>query len=104
MSIPKKIRKAMQQHPSFYQKVWLACASIPKGEVRTYGWVAKKIGHPNAARAVGTALAKNPFAPKIPCHRVVRSNGLLGGYSGQGGLRTKRNLLKKEGAQIAQRN
>jgi O-6-methylguanine DNA methyltransferase len=65
--------------------------------VRTYGWIARAIGKPGAARAVGTALAKNPFAPTIPCHRVVRSDGGSGGYSAKGGLKKKVLLLKKEG-------
>ena len=92
------ILKKMEKYPSFYKKVWLECARIPKGETRTYGWIAEKIGHPKAARAVGQALAKNPFAPDIPCHRVVRGDGSLGGYSGQGGLTTKRRMLEQEGA------
>ena len=98
MPIPKKILKAMQAHPPFYRKVWLACARIPKGEVRTYGWIAAQVQRPGAARAVGTALAKNPFAPIIPCHRVIRSDGSLGGYSAKGGLKTKKKLLAKERA------
>ena len=97
MKITPKLKKEISKYPAFQQKVWLACASIPKGEVRTYGWIAQKIGKPGASRAVGTALGKNPFAPVIPCHRVVRSDGSLGGYSGEGGLKTKASLLKKEG-------
>jgi len=92
------IQQKMQKYPSFYQKVWLACAKIPRGQVRTYGWIARKIGHPQAARAVGQALAVNPFAPTIPCHRVIGSNGRLTGYSGRGGLTRKKALLVKEGA------
>ena len=71
---------------------------IPRGEVRTYGWVARKIGLPRACRAVGNALAKNPFAPEVPCHRVLRSDGLLGGYSG--GVKKKEHLLASEGVFI----
>lgn len=97
-NIPPKILAKIKEFPKFNQQVWLTCASIPKGEVRTYGWIAQKIGRPSSARAVGTALGKNPFAPTIPCHRVVRSDGQLGGYSGPGGLKTKRQLLLKEGA------
>ena len=81
-------------YPKFYQKVWLACSKIPFGETRTYKWIAKKIGSPNAARAVGRALSKNPFAPIIPCHRVIRSDGKLGGYSK--GTKMKLELLNKE--------
>ncbi len=88
----------MKDHPEFNQKVWMACAEIPAGEVKSYAWIAKKIGNPKAARAVGGALGKNPFAPIVPCHRVVRSDGRMGGYSGVGGIKTKLRLLKKEGA------
>ena len=70
---------------------------IPKGKVKTYKQVAIGIKNPKSARAVANACAKNPYAPKIPCHRVIRSDGLLGGYSGQGGIKTKRLLLKREG-------
>ena len=87
-------------YPQFYQKVWLACSGIPEGQVKTYGWVARKIGKPGSSRAVGNALAKNPFAPRIPCHRVISSSGKLGGYSGPGGIRGKIALLKKEGIRI----
>ena len=59
--------------------------------------MAKAIGKPRAVRAVANAIAKNPYAPKIPCHRVIRSDGSLGGYSGKGGVKTKRFLLQKEG-------
>lgn len=86
----------MQKHSVFCQKVWLACASIPPGKTVTYGELARMIGHPGAARAVGSALAKNPFAPIIPCHRVIRSDGAMGGYSARGGIRTKERLLEKE--------
>jgi methylated-DNA-[protein]-cysteine S-methyltransferase len=81
----------------FQKKVWEAILSIPKGEVRTYTWIAERIGRPKAVRAVGNAVGQNPFAPDIPCHRVVRKDGNLGGYSGQGGIVTKKALLKKEG-------
>ncbi len=91
-----KLQNAMKSYPVFHQKVWQACARIPRGEVRTYGWIAKTIGHPRAARAVGQALAANPFAPAIPCHRVVGSDGSLRGYSAKGGLRRKQALLAME--------
>lgn len=97
MKIPKTIQHKMQSYPTFYQKVWRACADIPRGEVRSYGSLARAIGHPRAARAVGQALAANPFAPTIPCHRVVAADGSLTGYSARGGLRRKRVLLLKEG-------
>ena len=81
----------------FQVKVWNYLKKIPKGEIRTYLQVAKAIGKPLAVRAVANAIAKNPYPPQIPCHRVIRSNGSLGGYSGKGGLKTKKKLLKKEG-------
>ena len=77
----------------FQIKVWNELKNIPKGEVRTY----KAIGKPNSARAVANACGKNPKPVEIPCHRVVRSNGCLGGYSGKGGPSKKLELLKKEG-------
>lgn len=87
----------MRGYPEFYQKVWLACASIPKGETRTYGQIARQIGRPRAARAVGQALAKNPFAPRVPCHRVVGKSGQLTGYSAAGGINAKFRVLIREG-------
>jgi methylated-DNA-[protein]-cysteine S-methyltransferase len=96
--IPSHITKEMKKHSPFFQKVWTACAAIPEGKTMTYGQLAAAIGHPKAARAVGTALAANPFAPTVPCHRVIRSDGGLGGYSAAGGLGSKRRLLIKEGA------
>ena len=80
---------------SRFEKLVYACTlSIPIGETRTYKWIAARIGVPASARAVGNALHKNPYAPFVPCHRVVASDGRLGGYSG--GLRRKIALLKKE--------
>jgi len=98
VKIPSTLHQSMSKYPVFYQKVWRACAEIPRGEVRTYGWIARQIGHPKAARAVGQALAANPYAPKIPCHRVVGASGTLVGYSAKGGIRVKKLLLVKEGA------
>ncbi|MFH1379232.1 MAG: MGMT family protein [bacterium] len=90
----------MKKYPEFYQRVWKACAAIPEGETRSYGWIAKRLGNPASARAVGRALGANPFAPVIPCHRVVKSDGSLGGYSGRGGILRKKYLLKKEAKKI----
>jgi O-6-methylguanine DNA methyltransferase len=73
MPIPKTVLEKMKVYTPFSQAVWRACADIPAGETRTYGWIAKRIGRPAAARAVGRALGANPFAPVIPCHRVVGS-------------------------------
>jgi O-6-methylguanine DNA methyltransferase len=77
--------------------VWKALLEIPAGKTLTYKELAKKIGNPKAVRAVANAVGANPLAPFIPCHRVVRSDGSLGGYSGKGGTKTKRALLQKEG-------
>ena len=82
---------------SFQLKVWKYLKKIPRGRVKTYTQVAKGIGKPLAVRAVANAIGKNPYAPIIPCHRVIRSDGSLGGYSGKGGIKTKKLLLKKEG-------
>ncbi len=84
----------------FQIKVWSYLRKIPRGSVKTYSQVAKDIGKPLAVRAVANAIGKNPYAPKIPCHRVIRSDGSLGGYSGKGGVKTKRFLLKKEGIKL----
>ena len=65
----------------FQKKVWLELSKIPKGETRTYKEIAIAIGHPLAVRAVANACGKNPNPIKIPCHRVIRSDGKLGGYS-----------------------
>ena len=81
----------------FQIKVWKYLKKIPKGSVKTYKDVAIAINQPKAARAVANACAKNPYAPKIPCHRVIRSDGDLGGYSGPGGIKAKKKLLKMEG-------
>ena len=81
----------------FQVKVWSYLKKIPRGKVKTYSQVAKAINKPKAIRAVANAIGKNPYAPKIPCHRVIRSDGSLGGYSGKGGINTKRKLLKLEG-------
>ena len=80
----------------FQLKVWNYLKKIPKGKVRTYFEVAKSIGKPKAFRAVANAIGKNPYPPKIPCHRVIKSDGSLGGYSGKGGINEKRRLLKLE--------
>ena len=81
----------------FQIKVWNAISKIPKGKVKTYKELARSIRKPKASRAVANACGKNPFPIKIPCHRVIRSDGKLGGYSGEGGIKTKRKLLRSEG-------
>jgi methylated-DNA-[protein]-cysteine S-methyltransferase len=80
--------------------VWKEIAKIPSGQTRTYKELAENIGRPKSSRAVANACGKNPIPPTIPCHRVVRTDGKLGGYSGEGGIWQKRQLLKKEGVII----
>jgi methylated-DNA-[protein]-cysteine S-methyltransferase len=80
----------------FQRAVLRAASTIPFGETRSYGWIAQKIGNPKAARAVGQALGSNPIPIILPCHRVINSNGGLGGYGG--GLPLKIKLLRLEGA------
>jgi methylated-DNA-[protein]-cysteine S-methyltransferase len=87
--------------PEFDRRVYEVARTIPPGETTTYGAIARTMGEePIAARDVGQALAHNPFAPIVPCHRVVAANGRLGGYSAPGGTSTKRRLLELEGAAI----
>ena len=77
--------------------IWVFLKKIPKGTVKPYSEGAAAIGKPLAVRAVASAIAKNPYPIQIPCHRVVRSDGSLGGYSGKGGIKKKKKLLLKEG-------
>ena len=79
----------------FQNSVWETIQQIPYGELRSYKWIAEQIGKPKAVRAVGNAVGANPISILIPCHRVIRSNGNLGGYGG--GLERKRQLLALEG-------
>lgn len=83
---------------SFEIDVWRACREIPYGETGSYKSLAERLGRPGAARAVGTAMGRNPFPIVVPCHRVVKSDGSLGGYSGRGGVSFKRRLLDMERA------
>lgn len=91
-SIPLDLRG----HTPFEVMVWMKALEIPRGEVRPYGWIAAEIGKPKAVRAVGTALAHNPVPLVVPCHRVVRSDGMIGQYS-MGGPSAKRRVLAAEG-------
>ena len=115
-SLPPKLERGVLDHlagrrrltavdlswlPSFQRRVLEKTAEIPRGEVRPYGWIAREIGSPGATRAVGTALGHNPIPFIIPCHRVVRSDGTLGEYSG-GGPATKQRVLQLEGAPLAE--
>lgn len=86
---------------SFSIKVWALCDQIPLGQITTYGMIATAMGNPNATRAVGTALSKNPLAPTVPCHRVLPSSMKIGGYSGSTtNVDIKRQLLHTEGVQF----
>ncbi|MFH1080013.1 MAG: methylated-DNA--[protein]-cysteine S-methyltransferase [Pseudomonadota bacterium] len=87
---------------AFQQRVLRLEFQIPRGRVSTYGALADKLGHPRAARAVGTALARNPFPIVIPCHRAIRADGTLGGFGG--GLKMKRTLLEMEGVGFDRKN
>ena len=84
----------------FQLQVWSYLKKIPRGSVKTYKQVAIAINKPKSARAVANACAKNPYAPNIPCHRVIRSDGGLGGYSGRGGVNQKLKLLRSEKVDI----
>ena len=84
----------------FQIKVWKYLSTIPKGKVITYKQLAKAIKMPKAARAANACAKKSAYAPKIPCHRVIRSDGGLGGYSGPGGIRQKIRLLRSEKVKI----
>ncbi len=86
------------QFTPFQRRVLEQCRRISSGQTLTYAEVARRVGRPGAARAVGNVMASNPFPLIVPCHRVVGSAGRLGGYSGPAGLATKRALLKREGA------
>jgi O-6-methylguanine DNA methyltransferase len=87
---------------NFSQKVWRLTAQIPRGRVATYGELARVLGRPGAARAVGNALNKNPDASRVPCHRVVRGNGQIGGYAW--GSPAKAKILRQEGVRISPKN
>ena len=94
---PGKLPVDLASVTEFQARVLEATATIPKGEVRPYGWVAREVDNPNAVRAVGSAVARNPIPLIIPCHRVVRTDGHIGNYS-LGGPHNKVELLTHEGA------
>ncbi len=96
----KKIDVKKLEGTLFQKKVWHALLKIPKGRVVTYKELARLIGKPHAVRALANAVGANPLPVAIPCHRVIRSDGSLGGYSSKGGIKTKRRLLIKEGVKI----
>lgn len=87
-------KTAFDEGTDFEQEVWNAIKDVPYGETRTYKWLAERVGSPDASRAVGQALSKNPIPIVIPCHRIIESSGKIGGYSS--GIDIKRRLLKLE--------
>ena len=84
------------QGTSFQKLVWNELLSIPRGEVRTYKQIAQAIGRPFSYRAVANACAANPYSPEVPCHRVICTDGSIGGYSAEGGIGKKIALLERE--------
>jgi len=94
MSLSKKINNS--NGTAFQKLVWHEMTKIPRGKTITYKELAENIGRPKAYRAVANACGKNPYPLIIPCHRVIRTDGNLGGYSGVGGLKTKKKLLEQE--------
>ncbi len=92
---------ALDTVPSFNRSVYEIALTIPPGETLTYGEVAVRIGEPGAARAVGVALGQNPFAPIVPCHRVLAASGKTGGFSAEGGVETKLRMLTIEKARTS---
>lgn len=99
MSHATKIKQGkINPSMTFTEKAWAICTRVPEGKVTTYGAIAKKLGRPHGARAVGQAMNRNPYAPDVPCHRVVGADGKLTGYAG--GLPKKKRILKAEGVRI----
>jgi O-6-methylguanine DNA methyltransferase len=86
--------------PEFHRRVYEAARDIPPGNTLSYGDIARRVGAPGAARAVGQALGRNPFPIIVPCHRVLAAGGKIGGFSAQGGVTTKRRMLTIEGARL----
>ncbi|MCC7406666.1 MAG: MGMT family protein [Phycisphaeraceae bacterium] len=95
---PAILKGKVSPEMNFQQRIWALCARIPAGKVTTYGELARAAGSPSGARAVGMAMNRNPYAPAVPCHRVVASDGRLTGYAG--GLAKKRAMLEAEGVSI----
>jgi methylated-DNA-[protein]-cysteine S-methyltransferase len=94
---PKALSRILKDKnfTDFEKDVYKTICAIPRGEVRSYGWIAKRLGRSGASRAVGNALNKNPYPGPIPCHRVTKSDGSIGGYSR--GISLKRKMLESEG-------
>ena len=95
-----KVPVQLNSLPPFHQKVYLQAKKIPYGKLTTYGALAKAMGNPLAARAVGQALGKNPIGLIVPCHRVVSAGGRPGGFTAHGGLLTKARMLAIEGVSL----
>jgi O-6-methylguanine DNA methyltransferase len=95
----RRMRFDLRGLTPFSQAVLRKTLEIPRGQVRPYGWIAREIGHPAAVRAVGTALANNPIPYFIPCHRVIRTDGIIGNYGG-GGPQAKAEILTLEGVEL----
>ena len=90
----------MKHTTSFRETIYQLTKQIPKGKVATYGQLAAMAGNPGAARAVGMCMSTNPNAPIVPCHRVVAANGKLTGYSAGEGVKTKKQMLLREGVKF----
>ncbi|TKG64553.1 methylated-DNA--[protein]-cysteine S-methyltransferase [Prauserella endophytica] len=86
--------------PPFHARVYEVALAIPVGRTMTYGEIAAQLGDPGSARAVGQALGSNPFAPIVPCHRILAAGGKKGGFSAHGGTRTKLEILAIEGVHV----
>jgi methylated-DNA-[protein]-cysteine S-methyltransferase len=95
------IKLDLARVPQFERSVYEIARTIPPGEVLTYGDIAKRLGDPMLAQAVGAALGQNPFPIVVPCHRVVAAGSKLGGFSAPGGAKTKRRMLAIEGSPAA---
>ena len=93
-----KYKRTAEGVPDFAQHVYLLARAIAPGQTRSYGDLADALGGKTLARAVGQALGANPFAPVVPCHRILASHGVAGGFSASGGTRTKLSMLEFEGA------
>ena len=87
----------------FFVRAWNACRAIPRGAVRSYGWLAAEAGSQRAIRAAGQSMARNRWALLVPCHRVISSEGGLHGFGGRGGLDLKERLLEMEGNRVRDR-
>lgn len=95
-----RVRCDWRGHSEFEEDVWHACRRIGYGKTTSYGALAEAVGRPGGARAIGVAMSRNPCPIVVPCHRVLKSDGTLGGYSGPGGASFKQRLLDMEAAAV----